>query len=129
MPSPTRRDSAWRVLLALLAALVAALALTPAPPERLSLGWDKINHLSAFGALAVCVMFGWRDAPVAQRAMLLALLAFGGAIELLQRYVPGRSAEWADLLADGIGIVAGALLALLARWWLRRRRGTQQSPP
>ena len=126
MPSPTRRDGAWRVLLALLAAVVAALALTPTPPEGLSLGWDKLNHLAAFAALAVCAMFGWRDARATRRAMLLALLAYGAAIELLQRQVPGRSAEWADLLADGLGIVAGALLA---GWWLRRRRGAPQSKP
>lgn len=126
MPSATRRERAWRVLLAVLATLVAALALAPAPPEHLSLGWDKINHLTAFAALAVCAVCGWRDARVARRALLLALLAFGGTIELLQRHVPGRSAEWADLLADAVGIVAGALLA---RWWLQRRHGTPQSPP
>jgi VanZ family protein len=65
-------------------------------------------------------MFGYRSNPRGTRlAVLLALLAFGGAIELLQLLVPQRSAEWADLLADGLGIVVGALLAL---GWLRRRR-------
>ena len=114
------------MLLVVLATLVAALALTPTPPQQLSLGWDKLNHLVAFVVLAVCAVFGWRDARAAQRAVLLALLAYGGAIELLQRHVPGRSAEWADLLADAIGIGAGALLAAA---WLRRRRGRPQSPP
>jgi VanZ family protein len=109
-----------------LATLVAALPLTSAPPRHLSLGWDKLNHLAAFAALAICAVHGWREARNARRAMLLALLAFGGIIELLQRRVPGRSAEWADLLADAIGIGVGALLAA---WWLRHRRTTTQSPP
>lgn len=114
---PTLNERTWRVLLALLALLVAFLALTPAPPPQASLGWDKLNHLSAFAALAACTVFGWRDARTAQRALLLALLAYGGAIELLQRLVSGRSGEWNDLLADAIGIVVGTRLA---RWWLRR---------
>lgn len=127
MPWPMRRESVWRMLLALLAALVATLALTPTPPEHISLGWDKLNHAAAFAALAVCAVLGWPDAPTARQVVvLLALLAFGGTIELLQRHVPGRSAEWADLLADAIGIVVGALLAC---GWLRRRHDTPQSPP
>jgi len=39
------------------------------------------------------------------------LLVYGGLIEVLQLFVPGRSAEWGDLLADGIGIVFGIGLA------------------
>ena len=64
-------------------------------------------------------VFGWRSSHGARLAVLLALLAFGGAIELLQLQVPNRSGQWADLLADGIGIGLGAQFALL---WLRRRK-------
>jgi len=42
---------------------------------------------------------------------MLALLAYGGAIEVIQLFVPGRSCEWGDLLADAIGISLGVLLA------------------
>jgi VanZ family protein len=110
----------WRWLLWLLAGVVAVLALTPAPPEQLSLGWDKLNHLVAFAALGLCAMFGYRSSRTVRLSVLLALLAFGGAIELLQLLVPNRSAEWSDLLADAIGIGIGALLAL---GWQRRGRG------
>ena len=34
-------------------------------------------------------------------------------IEVLQLYVPGRSSEWGDLLADAIGVGAGAVIAML----------------
>ena len=40
----------------------------------------------------------------------------GGLIEIAQYFVPGRSSEWGDLLADAGGAVTGAALALL---WLR----------
>ncbi len=121
-PSGTRF---WRRLLWLLAALVGVLALLPAPPQQIDLGWDKLNHLAAFAALGWCAMFGWRGPRTVRLAVLLALLAYGGAIELLQMQVPNRSAEWGDLLADGLGLGLGALLAL---GWLRRRQGPQ-SPP
>jgi VanZ family protein len=133
MKTPPPGQRAWRALLGLLAAVVGVLALMPAPPDATRLGWDKLNHLAAFAALALCAVFGWRDARAARLAWLPALLAYGAAIELLQRQVPNRSAEWSDLLADAIGIAAGALLA---EWWLRRHgrpsapgRGAAQSSP
>ena len=110
---------AWRWLLLLLLAAIAALALTPAPAPELDLGWDKLNHLSAFAALGLCAMLGYRDARGRRLLVLAGLLAYGGLIEVLQLYVPNRSGEWGDLLADAIGIGIGALLALL---WLRLRR-------
>ena len=104
----------WRWLLGLLL-LITALAVTPAPPRQADLGWDKLSHVLAFAALGWCAICGWRGA---RPAVLLALLAFGGAIELLQLQVPNRSGEWGDLAADAVGLGLGALLALL---WLRRR--------
>jgi VanZ family protein len=102
----------WRWALLLLAACVGALALSPSPPPQVDLGWDKLNHVVAFAAMAVCAVLGWRGSRAAWLAVLLALLVYGGAIELLQLQVPNRSAEWADLGADAIGIGIGALLTL-----------------
>ena len=44
----------------------------------------------------------WKPAAWPRRrvALWIGLLAYGGAIEILQSQVPGRSGEWADLLAD-----------------------------
>lgn len=110
----------WRWALLLLAGLVTVLAVVPAPPRQMDLGWDKLNHVLAFAVLAVCAVFGWRGSPWATRlAVLLALLCFGGAIELLQTQVANRSGEWGDLGADAVGIGLGALFAWL---WLNRRR-------
>ena len=119
MTTTTFRTRLWRGALLLLAIAVAVLALVPTPPREVDLGWDKLNHVFAFAVLAVCAVFGWRGSRAARLIMLLALLAFGGAIELLQLQIPDRSGEWADLGADAIGIGLGALLALL---WLRFRK-------
>ena len=55
-------------------------------------------------------------------SVCLGLLAFGGAIEIAQYLLPyGRSAEWLDLAADGLGILAGSLLSLsIHESWLQR---------
>jgi VanZ family protein len=119
---PRTRTRPWRWALLLLAAAIAALALLPAPPKQMDLGWDKLNHLAAFAALGLCAVFGWRSSRAARLSVRLALLAFGGAIELLQLQVPNRSGEWADLGADAIGIGIGAMLALL--WLCLRKKPT-----
>ena len=70
----------WRWLFGALLLAVAVLALMPAPPDSAGLGWDKLNHLAAFAALALCAVLGWRHQRPAMLAVLLALLAYGGAI-------------------------------------------------
>ena len=39
--------------------------------------------------------------------MLAGLLTYGGMIEVLQSFTPDRMAEWADLLADTLGLALG----------------------
>ena len=104
----------WQALLLVLLVAVAWLALTPKPPPDLTLGWDKLNHGSAFVALAFCAWLGQGGQPRRGALAMVALLAYGGLIELAQWLVPGRSGEWADLLADAVGLAVGAALAWLA---------------
>jgi VanZ family protein len=105
----------WMTLGLLLAAAITALSLLPnkdLPDVHL---WDKAKHTLAYVALAF-----WFGSVVVRRDyfwLALIVIAFGGAIELLQAQV-GRDAEWGDLLADGVGTTIGLLLALtpLGRW-------------
>ena len=109
-----------------IAIAVAVLSLMPGrhvPDVNVS---DKIKHFAAFTMLAF-----WFGSILVRRDLpwiVLALLAFGGAIELAQEAMPwGRRAEWSDVVADGIGILAGLVLAFtpLGRWalWLERLAG------
>ena len=93
--------------------VVSYLALTPSPQNGPDLGWDKLNHVCAFAALGFAAWLSFTQSQRIQRWMLLALLAYGGAIEILQLHVPGRSCEWSDMLADAVGITIGACLAAL----------------
>ena len=107
----------WRALLLVLLCVITLLALAPAPPEEASLGWDKLNHFAAFAALAVVAALGYARATL---AVALGLLGYGALIELLQALTPSRSADWADLLADGLGIGIGLLIAALLTQLARR---------
>lgn len=107
-------------MLLLLLVAVSVLALTPKPPVAVTLGWDKLNHMAAFTALAFAA---YRSVRISLGRLLLmsgALLAFGGLIEVLQLFVPGRSCDWADLFADSIGIACGVAIAASMFWIVRR---------
>jgi len=112
MSSLLRQRRFWQAMFGLLFIAISYLALSPAPPAGISTGWDKANHALAFATLAFCGHFAG-----ARRLWLLfiALLAYGGAIELLQLYVPNRECNWHDLLADGIGILLGLTVSTAAR--------------
>lgn len=111
-----RARKSWRWLCLALLIAVSYLALSPVPPRSLDTGWDKTNHLLAFGSLAFSGYWGLSAPRTRWLALPLLLLAYGGLIEILQLQVPGRSGEWADLLADSLGIAAGLLVAgLLGR--------------
>ena len=100
------RRAFWQALFVLLFIVISTLALSPAPPAGLSTGWDKANHALAFAALAFSGRFAWTRRPW---PLAIALLAYGGAIELLQMHIPNRDGDWHDLLADGVGIALGLL--------------------
>ena len=90
--------------------VVLALALMPTVPQMPTTGWDKSNHLLAF---AVMSWLGCMAYPRHNALVLLALLAYGALIEVLQSFTPHRSAELGDLFADSLGLVPGWLLYLV----------------
>jgi VanZ family protein len=87
------------------------LALSPAPPPSVDTGWDKLNHLLAFAVLSFIAQ-GAAERPATPRlAVVVGLILYGLGIEAAQAWVPGRSSEWQDLLANAAGIGSGCALA------------------
>ena len=84
-------------------------------------GQDKLFHLIAFGILGFLAM-GTRQAsqqghPTRQVwRVVLAVTLYGILDEFHQYFVPGRSADVYDVLADAIG----GLLGAWAMYWLVR---------
>ena len=99
------RSAFWALLLC-----VAVLSLMPTgylPPQVFSL-WDKAQHALAFAALAA---LGLQAYPHRRWRVLAGLLVFGGLIELAQAATGWRYGEWADWLADAVGLALGMALA------------------
>jgi VanZ family protein len=84
--------------------LVLVLSLMPSVPHMPTTGWDKTNHLLTFAFLA---FLGHTAYPGRNAAILLGLLLYGGLIEILQSFTPSHFSEWADWIADGLGLVIG----------------------
>jgi VanZ family protein len=118
-----RARRVWTVLLVLLAIFTFAKAVSPRSPSLLTFGWDKADHLTAFSVLAWVGVIAWHGRPRLRWPLALGLFAFGGLIELAQLFVPGRSSDWVDLLADTLGIALGLALGtgLAARLERRKR--------
>jgi VanZ family protein len=94
----------WKPLFWTCAAAVLILSLLPPTPYMPTTGWDKTNHVLGFAVLAI---LGCRAYATRIATTLSGLLLYGGLIEVLQSFTPDRYAEWEDVIADGIGIVAG----------------------
>jgi VanZ family protein len=110
-PFPPRR--LWRVALVALLAVVTWLALVPKPPPQLDFGWDKVNHIAAFAALAAVATPAF---PGRRGRIVAALMMYGVLIEVAQSFIPLRSGDWRDLVGDAIGIALGLVLAAAIAW-------------
>ena len=112
---------------AISAVVILYATLTPSPPDPAGLP-DWASHLLLFGALGVPASLWYATSEAARREprralamVILALWLFGGATEVAQGPIPGRSPALADWAFDLVGAVAGfvgggaAWRALLAR--------------
>lgn len=96
----------WLTLGWLLVATVWYLSLTPKPP-KIDLGiefFDKISHFTAYAA-----MMGWfiqLYSTTRTRLFYAAgFIGMGMVIEILQGMGPARLFEYADMLANSLGVV------------------------
>jgi VanZ family protein len=117
MPPP-----AWlrAVCFAGFVAFLVQIFLLDQPPLLLKLGnvlWDKLLHCVSYAALAALlwVAAGFR-APF---AAWIVVTAIGMLDEVHQIYIPTRTADALDVVADALG---AALITGVLEWW--RRTGT-----
>ena len=79
--------------------------------------WDKAQHAFAFAVLTLLARQGW---PALEVRACAGLLLYGAGIEVAQGLTGWRSAEFSDLVADGVGVFIGALayrgFARMMRW-------------
>lgn len=111
-------------LLAYSALVYAVSALTAPPAPEYPFEWgDKISHAGAYAVMYVLAVRASRvlgeDRSIGFRyvSAFLFCVIYGASDELHQYFVPGRSCDIFDWLADAVGAGAAALaLPLAARW-------------
>ena len=126
----TRRLSLWFPVAAYMAAIFAISSI-PNPPDLPSAVGDKGGHAVLYfglGALLVRALArGWSrrfTIGTAFTAVLYSTL-YGITDEIHQAFVPPRQPDVRDIVVDGLGAAAAALLLWAwARWRLVRRSST-----
>ena len=98
---------------------------------------DKVLHFVVFGGMSVLVWralrFWWPAARVGRQQLVAASISalFGALLEVWQFFVPGRSMEFLDWLADavGIGVATGIAWVLAGRSSASRREDRADLSP
>ena len=103
----------WQAITWLLVITVVGLTLWPADKLYEVGGSDKLYHLVAYLSLVFPAALA---RPRRWYWVVFALIAMGGAIELIQPYVM-RSREFGDFAANSVGVAIGVGIALLCRYW------------
>jgi VanZ family protein len=119
---PSVRKNIWRYGFWFCAIGILVMSLAPITVSMPTTGWDKSNHSLGFAVLGLLGCWAW---PGRAAVVLPALLAYGGAIELLQAFTPDRFAEATDVLADAVGLLLGAGLAFLLDRWCSMSQGAK----
>lgn len=110
-------------------AVVIVLAVLPPDHRGLSLAppTDKVLHAVEFFMLALLLTWGMANTTLG--GLFLRLLvavpimtALAVVTEIVQSWVPGRSAELMDLVGDAVGILAGVLAVVVVETLRRGRR-------
>jgi VanZ family protein len=103
----------WNVVGYLMISSVVYLSLTGEPPVVLHYSYvDKIGHLLAYGTLMA--WFSQLYLSKKYRIILAALFCLMGiSLEFFQEWGGRRSFEYADMLADAMGVFLG--------WWISSR--------
>ncbi|HEX5521149.1 MAG TPA: VanZ family protein [Longimicrobiaceae bacterium] len=101
------------------AAALFAVSARATLPIDLHSGSDKLAHFGAYLILGLALGFA-RVRTGASFYIVLALgVLYGASDEFHQSFVPGRSADVADWIADSLGVLSGLLLH---HAWSRARR-------
>ena len=91
---------------------------------------DKIAHVCMYGGLELVIWIEYlRHHSGLDRIKMILLgitvpIILGGAMELAQAFLAeNRSGDWVDLVADAVGVLAGAAIGYLALTRIFSRKG------
>ena len=92
-----------------------------AVPDVFHLTWDKLLHIAEYCILGI---LGFRYLSILLKQPLFGIIIIGITIgiidEIYQGIIPGRFTSSTDVIADGIGVISGALIS---KYSLRSHNG------
>ncbi len=117
----------WRWLSAMAVSVLLLVSLVPIPVSEITQdGGDKLLHGLSYALLMMIFSLSWHR-PRARWVAVVFSLALGALIEGAHWWLPYRTAEWLDLLANAIGTMSGTLLgAIIPVSWFCR---SNEPPP
>jgi len=104
-------------------------SLTPTPVKtEIISGWDKAIHLILYIPLGYLLSFSKISSLFLLNFSIPFSLGtlYGGVLELLQNYIPGRSASFYDALANSLGVGIGLILGQ-AGGLVKRKKGETEN--
>ena len=111
------------IFIFLAAALYVCLGFVDMQP-RIPVPWDKLAHVMFAGSIVALMVWSVRI-PVG--VAVLCTVALGAIDEISQMFMPGRSPDMRDLLADTTGaFLCLAVMALHERWSGGGKAGERQ---
>jgi len=106
-----------KLIFGILTLFVVVLSVAPSKSVP-QVGSDKLGHLIAYACLQIVGTIAF-PAPGHVVRLAVGLLILGSGLELVQSFLPSRSAEWLDAAANAAGVAIGATVCLLLTVWLR----------
>ncbi len=108
---------AWMALLTILSAIPGK-----AMPHWDVLSYDKVVHVCFYAPLGWSIISSLvRKVDFRFGVMMMVVMLFGGIDEIHQHFVPGRTMDVWDWVADSIGgIIGGTFFLLWEHYWNKR---------
>ena len=105
-------ESLLKATFALGVAAITYFSVLPSSAPSPVVNLDKVEHALAYGITCLAGLFAFPARP-----LLIGFFLFGwsGLMEVCQSFIPNRSCDFADMLANLTGIVLAALLLPLVR--------------
>ena len=104
MNLPSRKIVVFRAMLLMALIVITHLATTSTQYPVVEDISDKANHILAFSVLALLIDFSFPSREFGL-AKVSVLLGYGLAIEIIQYFLPYRTASLFDVVADAAGLL------------------------
>lgn len=119
--------------LALYMAFILIESINPSPPDVMPDLWqiDKVFHFGGYFLMGIlfarAMMYGTASADKPDMSVIIPasviLFSFGALLEVWQGYVPNRSPEVLDAVANGLGGLSGSFAYTRVRRLITGRQG------